>query len=51
MDRSNFKQYLFVFILVILGILLGILFYLAPKTAEYIVLDFNILPTGATFEG
>jgi len=27
MDSSNFKQYLFVFILVILGILLGILFY------------------------
>ena len=27
MDSSNFKQYLFVFILGILGILLGILFY------------------------
>jgi phage tail sheath protein FI len=26
--------------------------YLQPtKTAEFIVLDFNILPTGATFEG
>ena len=26
--------------------------YLQPtKTAEFIILDFNILPTGATFDG
>ena len=31
--------------------LVGAIYLQPTKTAEYIVLDFNILPTGATFEG
>ena len=31
--------------------LVGAIFLQPTKTAEYIVLDFNVLPTGATFDG
>ena len=31
--------------------LVGAIFLQPTKTAEFIVLDFNVLPTGATFEG
>ena len=31
--------------------LLGAIYLQPTKTAEFIVLDFNVLPTGATFDG
>ena len=31
--------------------LVGAIFLQPAKTAEFIVLDFNVLPTGATFDG
>ena len=31
--------------------LVGAIFLQPTKTAEFIVLDFNVLPTGATFDG
>ena len=31
--------------------LVGTIFLQPAKTAEFIVLDFNVLPTGATFDG
>jgi hypothetical protein len=33
------------------NVLVGEIFLQPTKTAEFIVLDFNILPTGATFPG
>jgi hypothetical protein len=32
-------------------VMVGQLFLQPTKTAEFIILDFNILPTGATFPG
>ena len=31
--------------------LVGAIYLQPAKTAEFIVLDFNVLPTGATFDG
>jgi hypothetical protein len=31
--------------------LVGAIYLQPTKTAEFIILDFNILPTGATFDG
>jgi hypothetical protein len=31
--------------------LVGAIFLQPTKTAEFIVLDFNVMPTGATFDG
>ena len=31
--------------------LVGAIYLQPTKTAEFIILDFNVLPTGATFDG